>query len=494
MEVFSKEYDSKRVDKFNLSLSYAIIIVLVAQSFLNYGINYALSVTSVGILAVVISTIFYFIKINNRIKNFVIGSMSTNVAFVMSHITHGESKIFLVHFIALMMIGLYFRKSLVLTYVIFFNIVLSTYFILSPQSVLKSGQINEFISYVFLFNISAIILYYITKWGNEYIQSAIKNENHAKTLVKKLENTMKTIQISTSNLNKNISDSSEDLRVTRDISNSITIAVQEISAGVSEEANSIQNINDSVAEVGKIVTDTKKISQDVAKVTDETDQVAQKNIEKLNELNGQIDIIGNTVQSATDNVNELNSSIDNINIILSSIIQISDQTNLLALNAAIEAARAGESGKGFAVVADEVRKLAEDSKENVEMASKIIGEVTSRTNKVLEEVSQGNIAVSSGKELMESMVGRFNDMTTSFENVRKMINYEDKNIENLSTKFTEIQSQVENIASISEEHAASIEEIQATIDEQNNRVINSDNLMQEMESNSNELKKLTINK
>ena len=105
--------------------------------------------------------------------------MATYVGLIVSHIVQGEPKIFLIYYVSLMMIGLYFRKSLIMAYVIFFNIFITVKFFLSPVTIIKSGSINEFISYIFLFNISAFILYYISKWGNEYIKSAIRSQEEA---------------------------------------------------------------------------------------------------------------------------------------------------------------------------------------------------------------------------------------------------------------------------------------------------------------------------
>ncbi|MDR7855575.1 methyl-accepting chemotaxis protein [Tissierella sp.] len=488
----SKNYDATRVDKFNLILSWIIIISVVLQSFLNNGFDYGLIMSGVGLTFISISMISYFAKINHKVKSFIIGSMATYVGLVMSHLTQGEPKIFLGYYISLTMMGLYFRKSLVLNYGIFFNIIMSIYFYISPTSVLKSGSINEFISYMFLYDISILVIYFMCKWGNEYVQSSIKSENESNLLVKKLEDTMKVIQSSTEVLNNNISNSSNDLQIIRDISNSITLAVQEIATGVSQEANSIQSINNLVLEVGDIVKDTQKISMEVSQVTNETDKLTLNSLEIFNKTNEQMEIINSTVTSAANNVQELESSINNINVILSIIIQISEQTNLLALNAAIEAARAGESGRGFAVVAEEVRKLAELSKENVNDASRIINEINQRTKIVLSEVNQGNEAADIGKDLMEGMIKSFGSMTSSFDKVRNMVKLEDKNVEDLFNRFNEIQYQIENIASISEEHAASIEEIQATIDEQNNRIINSDIAIKDMGKSSKELARTTM--
>lgn len=492
MGQLSKRYDTKRVDKFNLILSWIFVVIMTLQSFINYGIDYATSVGGVGIVIVSISSIVYFLKINRNIKNFILGSTGTYVAMIISHTIQGEPKMFLAYYISLMMVGLYFRKSLILAYGIFFNVALSIIFFISPTSVIQSGIINEFISFMFLFDIAAFVLYIIAKWGNEYIESSLKSEAEASLLVKKLEDTMNIIKNSTADLNINISDSSNDLKVIRDISDTITLVIEEIASGVGEEAHSIQNISSLVLDVGKVVKDTQKISSEVGKVTNETDKLTLDSLERFNKANEQMEIINSTVTSAANNVQELEGSINNINTILSSIIQISEQTNLLALNAAIEAARAGESGKGFAVVAEEVRNLAELSKENVEDASKIIGEIKNRANIVLSEVNEGNKAADVGKELMGSMIDSFNSMTSSFSNVREMVKVEDENVENLFNSFNEIQFQIENIASISEEHAASLEEIQSTIDEQNNRIINSDIAIADMAKSSKELEEMVI--
>lgn len=492
MEQSYGKYDIRRVDKFNLILNWMFVIIITLQSFINYGMDYAVYIGGIGMVIVVMSTGVYFSKINESIRNLIIGSTGTYATMIVSYIVQGEPKMFLAYYISLMMVGLYFRKSLILSYGIFFNVVLSIIFFISPTSVIKGGNINEFISFMFLFDIAVFVLYIICKWGNEYIESAFKSEEESSLLVKRLEDTMNIIQNSTVVLNRNISDSSNDLEIIRDTSNTMTLAIEEIATGVGEEAYSIQNISDLVLEVADIVKDTQSISTEVGQVTDETDKLTLDSLEKFNKTNEQMEIINTTVTSAANNVHELESSINNINTILSSIIQISEQTNLLALNAAIEAARAGESGKGFAVVAEEVRNLAELSKENVEDASKIISEINNRASVVLSEVNEGNEAANLGKELMDNMIVSFKSMASAFENVRHLVKSEDENIEDLFHRFNDIQFQIENMASISEEHAASLEEIQATIEELNSRIINSDIAITDMAKSSKELEKMAI--
>jgi methyl-accepting chemotaxis protein len=84
---------------------------------------------------------------------------------------------------------------------------------------------------------------------------------------------------------------------------------------------------------------------------------------------------------------------DEVRSITDLILSISGQTNLLALNASIEAARAGEAGKGFAVVADEIRNLAEQTKQATENITKILVELTTEANDVVDNVEK-NVEIS----------------------------------------------------------------------------------------------------
>ena len=127
-KVEKNNYDTKKVDKFNLSLSIGIVTILSIQTFVNYGVSYGITSTIVGLSFLTIDIIAYFLKMHKSVKNFIIGSMATYVGFVMSYITKGEPKIFLIYFIALMMIGLYFRKKLILAYGVFFNIAYPIFF------------------------------------------------------------------------------------------------------------------------------------------------------------------------------------------------------------------------------------------------------------------------------------------------------------------------------------------------------------------------------
>ena len=91
-------------------------------------------------------------------------------------------------------------------------------------------------------------------------------------------------------------------------------------------------------------------------------------------------------ENSNEKVRELAGSIDEIGQLGTAMREISDQTHLIGLNAALEAARAGEAGLGFEVVANEIRKLATSSKQSLLTIQGKLKEIRS----ALDEVKHGS--------------------------------------------------------------------------------------------------------
>ena len=149
-----------------------------------------------------------------------------------------------------------------------------------------------------------------------------------------------------------------------------TIAVQEISANVNNEAKAIEQMTTSLTNVAKFTSNAKYISQNAHAKSSEVNE----RIKTLVMISEQIELI------------------------IAVIDEIADRTDLLALNAAIEAEGAGAAGKGFAVVAKEVQKLARQSSE--------------ATTEITKEISVMQKSVQETLMVIESINSLINDINT----------------------------------------------------------------------------------
>lgn len=493
----TQNYDFQRVSKFNLLLLSIFSVAMTGQAYIGGGFKYVMMVGAISFSALLVSIAAYYLGkkeiISISAAGLIICIAPTLTCTYLMYITKGgtATSVTISFMVLACMVTLYFRKNVLVIYGVVLDVIMLALYIFSPNSIVSvAGGFDEFSARFALINCEIIVLYFLTKWGNGYVLSALEGEKQSKELVNKLEATMEMIDNSIKILNNSIVKSNDGINDIKNVSAAIKNSINEMANGVEEEANDIMEISHLMTNASKKMQESKNLSNTIMNISSEINSIMINSANEMGKMNEQMNIISNTVGSSLTTALELQESINSINLFLASINQIADQTNLLALNAAIEAARAGESGKGFAVVANEVRKLAEKSTKTVEEISNIIVNVQAKGVVALEKANKGNIAVEIGNSIVRQINESFKLMNNSISDINKNICKEDGMIEDTTSTFVKIQKNLEEIAAISQEYAATTQEVLESTENHNSKIIeivSAVNDIKEMSSNLNEM-------
>jgi len=184
-----------------------------------------------------------------------------------------------------------------------------------------------------------------------------------------------------------------------------------------------------------IVELTQRFSAMVERL-DQVINVSKSGAEELGDGKGMIALFSNSQESLQSVIESLRTTLENQDQMLEQVrslaVQVEELTefaggvkriafeiNLLALNAAVEAAHAGDKGNGFAVVATEVRKLATQSAELGKQIHDTTAEIETVMSSTLQRAEQSkefsSEAVSSGKNIIETVFARLHETITSLQ-------------------------------------------------------------------------------
>lgn len=472
MEYSKNKFETSRINKVNFRILLGVCIVLGIEQLALYRAG-GIKVVSIITALAVVGTIVYFCPINSSVKGVIICLLPLYMCMYLDYMFKGSTIMILTFLGGFAMSTLYFKDKIVIIYAIIMNISLMIFFIISPKGMLGGkAPIDQFIQILFVIDAIVVILYFLTKWGEELVNSVVEKEKSTAELLEKLQSTMSQIEKSTKVLSGGISNCNENINITANSSKNISNAVEEIARGAGGQADNASNISVAAKNAVKVVMETSNMSDEMNKNIDEVNVVVKDGLGEMRNMLEQMNTVSRAMKSAYSTVDELKANISKINESLNLIVGISEQTNLLSLNASIEAARAGEAGKGFAVVASEVQKLADASGNAVKEISEIISTINQKSDETFKVVEEGNVAIKSGKDNVEKVCGNFEKLDKAFDKINSVMVKERELIEKIHSTFSAIENQITEVASVSQENAASTEEISAEVEEQSSKISN----------------------
>ena len=484
-------YSVKRVDKVNTIMTWGILLAIISNAFFtepfDLAISHALQAIPIGIL----STALYFVPVKRFLKSLLFG-MIPIIAISALFILSGFALDFhYVIFAATTMVALYFNYKLLIVYGVGVNLIMVILFVLNGENFLGLYyEAKDLLAIMIDFSGAVVVLCFLTKWGRQISDMAVKKQEESERLLLKLENSFAKIEEVTDLLNENLNSANVMASTTKESSLSITTAMNEMASAIQSEASSIYETNEKMTNSLQLVNKTKDYSGALSEKSGKMEKQVLESSIKIEEMVRQNNIVTHAVGSAFITVTQLQESMQLVNNALEEISAIARQINMLALNAAIEAARAGEHGRGFAVVSEEVRVLAERSSNTAKTIGSVIEEVTSKSRETLDKVSLGDNAAKEGDFILKDITCFFEEMKETIDDTNSFILQSIQGTNQMAEEFIEIQKQIENIASISEENAAATQEVVSTVENENNDIIGILSSVEKISRLSNDLKKM----
>lgn len=486
-----EKYNLRKVDKVNLITVLCLVSIICVQVVIAEGFKEAMEPIIGGGSIILVMLVSYFLPINNYLRGQIYAGLA---AIVITGLIFTDGYNINKHYmmiITIAMVTLYFKKEMILIHGILFNVCYILLYLFVPENLLSTDTgLKSIITVITVIDGMLILLYFLTKWGNDLVKISVAKEEEATKLLNQLSGTFQTVGEGTTSLDNNIEVINSQVTGIKQASQGILESVQQIAAAIQEEASSVNLINETMNDSLQGVNHTVIISRGVMDKSNDISIKVEDGWKKIKKITKRMGIVHSAISVTAGTVNELKVSLDRITNLLDGIKDIAGQTNLLALNASIESARAGEHGKGFAVVADQIRKLSEQSKEIVADITKLTESILSQSEEASIKSIEGEKAATDGLTYINEIADYFDEIKESYHLTNNELQKSLAEIETTAKNFIEIQGQITNVASISEENSAATEEILSYIEDENSQISSMNDTVNQIHDLSGNLKEM----
>lgn len=283
----------------------------------------------------------------------------------------------------------------------------------------------------------------------------------------KLEGSISQLKGISTNLAEAGSELESKANKTRNASEVVSTALEEIARGAATQAG---DISESSQQVTIMQENMSQITESVNNLSDTAKEMNQKGSEAakiVHELSSTSDQTTEAFVRISDQIHKTNESVVKIQEVVNLIAEIASQTNLLSLNASIEAARAGEAGRGFAVVASEIQKLAEQTNSSAKVIDDIILALSKESQQTVQSINEVTDMIMSQKTALDETKAKFGVVDEGISNAVVGMGVVQDQVDVCGRSGEHVVGLMTNLSAIAEENAATTEQTNTSMNELN---------------------------
>lgn len=479
------EQSSKKVHLINTFVILILAGLIVTPLVIDYGFSNALFEFSAGCIISLLAIGLYFTPMKRIIKGLIYGAIPA-IGIIGLFILDGYS--INRHYLliaTIIIVATYFdRKAIAIFGGFILASIIGVYMYDSEKFLGPNDTFSNFLTVSSIYFGIFFLLYLITSWGNELIESSKARVVEMEAILAQMQQTRNETEASAETLDHHVKDVNDSLNVIKNSSETITTVVDQMVHAISEESQKVSEVVEVMQQSSLSMKETIGVSEKLMSRSDEMQLELEENTVAVIEVTNHMQTMNMAMDATTTTVDDLEASLQVVNTLLADIHQIADQTNLLSLNAAIEAARAGEHGKGFAVVADEVKKLAEQSANTASEITKVTHMLSEKSAIAQQKAHEGQEAVQQGQMLLDHIAQTVMNVANTFVQINETLHENVEGIQSTANQFDVAQVKLTDVLHISEENTAGTEEMLSNLQTQHQ-------LIETISESANELQDLS---